>query len=422
MIERLLVRLPGLPLDGRAGWLMVAALAADAVASTWSTDVPDGSGVRYWIVWLGVSAVALGLAAAGASLLRPHRPRLMPVEAVAIVAVVAMVLTDVTMLWLPLRDLDIYLRAGHHFLDSSPVYLQAPLTVQDRSLYPFLYPPCTLPIFGALAVLPEPLSQVLWVGASLGLGLLALRLFGLPGRWLVPAILWPPFFEGLWVGNVALPGLLLFAVGPWLGAGLILGAVFKSYTGVAALWLVRERRWAQAIVGLAIVALAVVVTLPLTGTGAWSDWLDGLSLYQTSQRLVPGLYGFGLPRFLPFAAYPLLAVAAVLAALRARGLESLARFGTATVVASPSLFGHGLLMAVPSLLSLRSPWLWLAIGFLSLPDGLQWWLAVALIAASWAVRSMCRAEEGAEAGQALGSGAAEWLHPLGAAGKPWPKA
>jgi hypothetical protein len=419
MIERLHVRLPGLTIGRRAGWLLVPALAADTVASTWGTDVPNGSGVRYWIAWLAVTTVALAVAAVVARLLRPAGPRLLPLEAVAIAAVVATVLTDVTMLWQPLRDLDIYLRAGHHFLGGAPVYMQAPLTVQpeDRSNYPFLYPPCTLPLFGALAMLPQPLAQAIWVGVSVGLGLLALRLFGLPWSWLGPAMLWPPFFEGLWVGNVALPGLLLFAVGPWLGAGLILGAVFKSYTGVAAVWLVRERRWAQIFLGVAVVGLAVVVTLPLTGTGAWPDWLDGLRLYQTSQGLVPGLYGFGLQRYLPFAVYALLAVAAVLAALKARGLESLARFGTATVFAGPSLFGHGLLMAVPSLLSLRSPWLWLAIGFLSIPDGLQWWLAVALVLASWALASMRRTGEGTE-----GPDPAARMHPLGAAGGPWPRA
>jgi hypothetical protein len=416
MMERLTRRLarPDLRLDGRAGWLLPAILAADAIVATWGMDVPNGSGVRYWIVWLAVSALALGGAALLRRRLRPAGPPFRPVECLAIMALAAMVLSDATMAWQPLRDLGIYLKAGHHFLDGAPVYMQTPLTVQpeDRTGYPFLYPPCTLPIFGALAMLPVPVAQAVWVAGSLSLGLLALRWFGLPRRWLVGAILWPPFFEGLWVGNVALPGLALFAVGPWLGAGLVLGAIFKSYTGLAALWLIRERRWVQAAAGIGAVALVVAVTLPLTGIGAWSDWLDGLGVYQTSQRLVPGLYGFGLMRFVPFAAYAVLAVAAALAALRARGLESLARLGTATVVAGPSLFGHGLLMAVPSLLSLRTAWLWLAAGFLSLPDGWQWWPAVAVITASWAAPSMRREK-------AEGSAPFEPLHPLGA-GRPWP--
>jgi len=407
-------RLPSLRLDSPAGWLLAIALAVDVIAVTRASDVPNGSGFGYAAAWLLATAVALGLASLASTRLRPSGPLLRPAEAVAIMALVAMILTDVTMAWQPLRDLGIYLRAGQHFVEGSPVYMQTPLAVQpqDRTGYPFLYPPCTLPLFGALALLPVPLAQAIWAGGSLALGLLALRLIGLPGRWLAPVLLWPPFFQGLWVGNVALPALLLYGLGPWLGAGLVLGAVIKSYTGIAALWLIRERRWAQALAGGAIAALAVAATVPLTGPGAWADWLNGLQVYQASQRLLPGLYGFGLPRYVPIAVYAALAAAVVLVAFRAQGRESLARFGTATVVASPSLFGHGLLMAVPSLLSLRAPWLWLGVGFLSTPDGPQWWLAVALIAASWAVPSMRRRTQPE-------TEPAEALHPLGA-GQAWP--
>jgi hypothetical protein len=398
----------------------VAALAAEIVFVTRSTDFPNGSGIPYWVVWIGATAVTLGGGTALVARLRPARPRLRPVEALAAIAVVAMVLTDVTMAWQPLRDLAIYLDAGHHFLDGAPVYTQTPLTAQpvDRSLYPFVYPPCTLPLFALLAALPGPIAGAIWVAGSAGLALAAMRLFGLPRRWLLPVLLWPPFFEGLWVGNVAMPALAFFALAPWLGAGLLLGAVFKSYTGLAALWLVRERCWAQAEAGLLILLGLVVATLPFTGLGLWSDWLGGLSAYQTSQGLVPALYGFGLARFMPFALYAVLAVLALLGALRPRGLESLARLGTATVVASPSLFGHGLLMAVPSILSLRAPWLWLAVGLLSTPDGLPWWLAVAVVAASWALPGLRNAPAG---GSAESLPAGEPLHPLGTGQRPWPR-
>jgi hypothetical protein len=269
-------------------------------------------------------------------------------------------------------------------------------------------------LFGALSLLPVGLAQGLWLGCSLGLGLLALNIMGLPRRWLVPALLWPPLFQGLWVGNVAVPALALFAVGPWLGAGLVLCAVFKPYTGLAALWLIRERRWMQFGMGVGALLLLLAVTLPLTGVAPWRDWLSALRVYQSSQESLPGLYGFGLPRFVPLAVYAALAVVAVAVALRARGRELLARLGTATVVASPSLFGHGLLVAVPSMLSLRAPWLWLAVGFVSTPDGLQWWLAVVVVAASWAMPQMRRAP-------AADSTAPEALHPLAAAQQPWPR-
>ncbi|MGD0863615.1 MAG: glycosyltransferase family 87 protein [Candidatus Limnocylindrales bacterium] len=410
-------------LAGPGGWLLVALLAAEILVVTRSTDVPNGSGVPYWEVWLVGGAATLAVASLVAARLRPFAPRLRPVEALVILAVVAMALSDVTMAWQPLRDLGIYVRAGEHFRDGSAVYVQTPLTAQpiDRTSYPFLYPPFTLPLFGALSLLPVPAPQAVWLGCSLALGLVALRLIGLPRRWLMPALLWPPLFQGLWVGNVAVPALALYAVGPWLGAGLILGAAFKSYTGLTALWLVSERRWRQIVAGIGALLLLVAATVPLTGTGLWSDWLSALGVFQASQKAVPGLYGFGLPRFVPLAVYVALAAAAVIAALLARGRECLARLGSATVVASPSLFGHGLLMAVPSLLSLRSPWLWLAVGFLSTPDGPQWWLAVAVVAASWAAPAMRRAEAGASAGAVTREGLArDPLHPLGTAARPWP--
>ena len=415
MIQRLRRPIPlCLREAGRSAWPAVGALAVYVILCTWATDFPNGSGVRYWAVWLALSVAVLAAATATARRLRPAHPRLRPIEALAVLAVLAMLMTDVTMAWQPLRDLEIYLRAGHAFLDGRPVYDRVPLLVQpdDRALYPFLYPPCTLPLFGALAMLPRAIAQAIWVSASVALGLTALRFFGLPRRWLLPALIWPPLFQGLWVGNVTVPALSLFALAPWFGAGLALGAVFKAYTGLAGLWLARERRWRSLALGLGLLAVLVALTLPLTGAGAWRDWLDGLAAYRSSQAAVPGLYGFGLMRYVPEAVFVAAAVAAVLAALWARGKESLARFGVATAVAGPSLFGHGLLVAVPALLSMRAAWLWLAVGLLSVPDGAQWWLAIAVLGASWAVPAMRRDAAVPD----------EPLHPLPPGSGPWPTA
>jgi hypothetical protein len=413
-----------LPLAGVGGWLLVAALSAWILLVTRGIDAPNGSGVRFAAVWLAAGLCAVAASSVLARMLRPAAPWLRPVETLAILAVVAMVLTDITMAWQPLRDLSIYLKAGDRFLSGAAVYMDSPLTVQpaDRTAYPFLYPPPTLPIFAVLSQLPEAIAQAVWLSVSLGLALLAFRSFGVRARWLPVLVLWPPLFQGLWVGNVAVPALALFALAPRFGGGLVLGAVFKSYTGIAALWLVRERRWVDVAVGVGAVALLAVATLPLTGLSLWTDWIDGLRLYQESQQALPALYGFGLPRFVPMGVYVALAAAAVLAALWARGRESLARLGTATIVASPSLWGHGLLVAAPSMLALRSPWLWLAIGLTSTPDGLQWWLAIALVAASWALPGLRRsAADGVPApGTAQAGAQQEPLHPLGDALEPWP--
>lgn len=417
MIQPAGLRLPPRPLEAVRGIWPIGALAALVIAATWATDFPNGSGIRYWPVWLALGAALVALASLAVSLLRPAQPRLRPLEGVALLAVLAMVMTDLTMAWQPLRDLEIYLRAGRAFIDGAPVYDHAALLSQpaDRTLYPFLYPPCVLPLFGALAVLPHAAAQAVWVAGSALLGLAALRLFGLPWRWLTAALIWPPLFQGLWLGNVAVPALALFALAPWFGAGLALAAVFKAYTGLAGVWLARERRWRALAAGIASLAALAVLTLPLTGADAWADWLDGLATYRTSQQAVSGLYGFGLMRYLPEAAFLALAAAATLAALRARGIESLGRFGVATAVAGPSLFGHGMLVAVPSLLSLRAVWLWLAIAALSVPDGPQWWLAVGIVAVSWVAPAMRREVSGARA-------ESEPLHPLAPGLGPWPAA
>jgi hypothetical protein len=397
-------------------WAAVGGLVFYVLLATRDRFVPLGPAVPFWQAWLPLAA--LGLAGGGliVRLGRPARPWLGPVESMAVLAATAMVLTDLNMTYQPLRDLEIYLKAGRHFVEGSPVYLQAPMTVRptDLSNYPFLYPPLTLPFFAVLAALPQPLVQAGWVAASAALGLAALAEMGVGRRWLVPALLWPPLFQGLWVGNVSVPALALFALGLRYGSGLVLGGVFKSYTGLAALWLVRERRWASLGRGVAAVAVLAALTLPLTGFSAWQAWLEALRLYQISQPGLTALYGFGLPRFVPLWLYLVLAVAAVGLALSRPGREGLARFGTATIVASPSLWGHGLLVAVPSLLSLRSFWLWLAVGFTAAPDGSGWWLTIATIAASWGVASMRRDRAGAEDREAA--------HPLGGRVEPWPAA
>jgi hypothetical protein len=409
-------RLSAPSLEGAGGWSLVALLGAYFLMTMQNRVALIGSGVDCWPA-LGV-CVVIAFVASGVAVwrLRPARPYLRPVEATATLALAAMVVTDLTMNYQPLRDLGIYLKAGGHYLAGAPVYLQTPMTARPADLtnYPFLYPPLTLPGFAVLSVLPTPLAQALWLGASAALGLGALRVIGVRWRWLAFAALWPPLFQGLWVGNVAVPALALFALGPWLGGGLVAGAVFKSYTGIASLWLVRERRWRGLFWGAAVVAGLAVITLPLTGTGLWNAWIKGLEFYQTSQQNVPSLYGFGLPKFVPLWVFLALAAASIVAALAATGREGLARFGTATVVSSPSLWGHGLLVAVPSMVSLRTPWLWLAIGITAAPDGLQWWWAIVLIAASWLLPALCRPEapEGARS-------AADPMDLLGSASGPW---
>ena len=193
------------------------------------------------------------------------------------------------------------------------------------------------------------------------------------------ALLWPPFFQGLYVGNVAVPAFGLFAAAPWFGAGLVIAAAFKPYSAIAALWLVRVRRFRQIGLGDRDPRRARARHAPARRPGAWQAWIDGLRFYAASQPGLPALVGFGLAAYLPGWLPLVAALAAVGWAWLGRGLDGLARFGVATVVASPSLFTHGFLVALPAFLQLRPIALWLAIGITSVAPGLGWWLSIVLV-------------------------------------------
>src|SRR5207247_8350258 len=118
---------------------------------------------------------------------------------------------------------------------------------------------------------------------------------GVRPRWIGVLLLWPPFAQALYVGNVALPLLPLFVAAPWFGAGLVLAAIFKVYTLIAGLWLARERYWRQLALGGLGVGLALVITLPITGLDRWFEWARGLEAYQASQPPFPStLYGMSI--------------------------------------------------------------------------------------------------------------------------------
>jgi hypothetical protein len=391
-----------------ARWLVPIVLVVYVLAMTRTWNFPDWRGIPFPPVWLGLAAVML----AGWRRLG-HPVAAVPVAGV--VAMSAMLMTDVTAFWTqPLRDLGLYLKAGEAWLAGAPVYDRVPLAVRppDLTNYPFLYPPLTLPLFGALASLPLALTATLWLGVSLAAVLAALRWIGLRWWWCVAFLAWPPVLQGLYVGNVAVPLFALFAAAAWRPALLAIPPIFKPYSGIAALWLLRREHWRQLLVGAAVVVAMVLVTLPLTGLQLWSDWVEGLRVYQVSQRLLPdSLYGFGLGRYVPAAVVAVVAIVVTVLALRTRDrLEQLARLGVATVVASPSLFSHGWLVAVPGLVALRTPWFWLAFGLTACAPGLAWFVAVVVVVASWFWPAM-RKTAGDDAWHPLGAETRAWSLP-----------
>ncbi len=287
------------------------------------------------------------------------------------------------------RDLGIYLRAGRDYLDGDTVYTLVPLTSipPDTSQFPFVYPPITLPFFGLLAALPRVFVVAAWEIGSVATAVFALRWFGVSWLWVPVLLAWPPFVEGLWVGNVAIPSILFLAAGfrvPWL---LLCGPVFKLQFGASAPWIVRERRWADLLIGLSVLFGLAVITLPFVGIGAWASWIQGLQAFQASGVSLPALFGSPLSAYLPYAIFLMVATATILAGVVASGRAGLSRLAVGSVVASPTLYRHGLLPLLPGLLRLDEVLLWVALGIVTNPTGM--WLSVSLagLGTFWSRRS-----------------------------------
>lgn len=364
---------------------------------------------------VGVAIASL----AGAAVGNVRRVGLRPGELLVVASVAAFLIGDWIVLRSPgIRDLRLYLVAGHHLLDGGQIYITAHLTAlpSDPAALPFLYPPMTLPFFALLAALPEGLVVVAWLVASIGAAVLSLRAFGVRW-WCVPLLLlWPPLFEGVWVGNVAVPALLLFAIGPRLPGALPLSATFKLQAVVPSLWLVRERRWSSLAIGLGLLAALAVGTLPFVGLRAWGAWLDALQLFQASEASLPALYGAALPRHLPYAAFLAVALVAVGAAMVVgRGRRGLAGFGIASVVASPSLYRHGFLVVMPGLLGNGETVFWLALGIGFTPTAVGWWLSTSI--GWWLIVAI--AVLGTLRWTSVGTRPRGSLHPLGQQREPW---
>ena len=387
-------------------WLVPIVVAAYVTWVTWDWEFPNHQGVPFPPVWIGAAIVGIAIWARRGGAFTP-------LALTAILVVTAMVATDITLFWSQrLRDLTLYLKAGDAWITGAPVYQHVPVAVRplDLSDYPYLYPPVTLPIFGALSRLPFLLAAVLWVGASVAAVVWGMRRIGLPWRWCVLLIAWPGVAQGLYVGNVAVPLFALFAgamARPWF---LAVPPVFKLYSGVTSLWLLRREHWPSLAIGIAVVGGLSALSVVTMGAQLWFDWVRGLQTYQVSQELLRDyLFGFGLGRYMPLWAVAIIAVIVTVLALRARDRrEQLSRLGVATVVASPSLFGHGWLVALPAMVSLETMTFWLVLGITACAPGLAWFVGLAIVGLSWYLPGL-RKREGAD----------PW-HPLGPAATPWP--
>ncbi|MCI0346883.1 MAG: hypothetical protein L0221_15805 [Chloroflexi bacterium] len=171
---------------------------------------------------------------------------------------------------------------------------------------------------------------------------------------------------------------------PRAGWLLALPGLFKVYAAVPAIWLLREWRRRDIGVAAAVVAAPAIGTLPLVGLDGWRAWLAGLAWWDAS---IPALgsyaSGIALAQWLSLPIALALAAGCLVLALRARGTKGLWRLGIATPIASPAVFSHGLLTALPAILELRPVILWLALAATATAPGPVFWVAPALVIVSW---------------------------------------
>lgn len=384
--------------------LLVAALVEGAIRGRL-----DPRAVAELVTWASLGA------AAGA-LVGWRGPRLRLVSLLLVAEVLAIWAVRDAQIWSPANhfyDLKVYLAAGRHAIAGQPVYLAAPLTRLPASAAQdfFLYPPPLIPFLRLAVHLPLWFVSWGWVAFSAGCATLAFRALGLGWGWAIVLLAFPPLVQGVESGNVANVTLLLLAGAYRFGPGLVLGALLKVQTIIPAAWLVRERRWRELAVGIGLVAGLTAATFVFVGVDGWRAWLAGLGYRQQSQVNLPILYGDSLASVLPPLAYVATSGVAIGLALLLKGRRGIAGLGIASIVASPSLWPHGFLVALPAVLALEaSALVWLALG-LGSGGAAGLWLMTLIGALAIAIRDWDDRPVDADP-----------AHPLGGTHGPWAQA
>lgn len=286
------------------------------------------------------------------------------------------------------RDLRTFLRAGADFIGGRTVYVIPSLAAlaRDPTLAPFVYPPVTLPLFGALNLLSLNVAETVWLVSGTASIVVALRRFGVGWRWLPVLLLWPPAVQGLWVGNADVPVLVFFALIPGVSWVAGLSPLVKVQLGLPGLWLLREARWRGVASAALLVTGLLLVTLPVVGLGRWGAWFGQLDAFARFITIDPPSQGVALQRYLGPVLATLIGLSVLVVALARRGGDGLASLGLASLALSPTLYPHGLTLGLPGVLRLCAPLFWLAFVVTSTVYGTQaYWLvmACALIAPAW---------------------------------------
>lgn len=179
-------------------------------------------------------------------------------------------------------DYQAYAHAAQRLLDGLPLYDPAVDLAGGFAIY--LYPPPFAVAFVPFALLADPAGLVAWTVLLVGCTVAAIALMPVsaPMRWtmlLLAGLDWPVLYS-IKLGQVGPILLLLFVLGwRWLdrpvglGATTAIGALVKVQPALLGVWAVLIGRPRAATTALGGVIVVVLVTLPIVGITAWSDYV-----------------------------------------------------------------------------------------------------------------------------------------------------
>ncbi len=178
-------------------------------------------------------------------------------------------------------DYQAYASAASRLIDGQPLYDSTVDVAGPFAI--FLYPPPFAVGFIPLALLPAGVGLWVWIVGGVVMTVTAIAILPVraPVRWailLLAGLDWPVVYA-IKLGQVGPLLLLLFAVG-WrligsqakLGGIGAAGALIKVQPALLFAWALLTGRWRTITTGVALGAGAVLLTLPLVGVTAWTDY------------------------------------------------------------------------------------------------------------------------------------------------------
>jgi hypothetical protein len=170
--------------------------------------------------------------------------------------------------------------------------------------------------------------------------------------------------------------------------GVLSGFVAAVKVSQVHAWLyVLRRRPLAAVLGLAVLALVALATLPLVGTHTWFDWLAQAG--RASDPTWPSI-GYPLSRRLGLPIGLLVTVLSVIAVFFVPPRQAGAWIGILMIVGAPSLHIFGLLFLLPAMRLIRLEIALLAAILIASYNVLGIWVAVAIVALALAMTDRVR--------------------------------